>query len=186
MERKKLIAYLPELLRGNREIRQITKNQQQEIDRALEDLEMVFSNQFIESATQLGISRWEKLLSIPPTSDMSLEDRRRAVQLRLLERVPFTMRALEILLESICGEGKFEVMLNPLEYALRVDVDSDLQSLHQAVKTMLRRVIPANLIGEFQVSIPQAGAQLFLGGSVGMGIGITTLPQLGEPGVKGL
>ena len=64
MERK-LINYLPYQVREFREYQGITTGEQPEFELAWDAQEEVFVNQFVDTALDYGLSRWEKIEDFP-------------------------------------------------------------------------------------------------------------------------
>ena len=75
MERK-LIDYLPYVIRDYAEFQGIMGSEQPEIEKAWNTTDDLLDNQFIPTAGNMGLSRWEKILGITPKGTDSLEDRR--------------------------------------------------------------------------------------------------------------
>lgn len=68
-----LISFLPEFMRGYLELRKLLSAQQGEVQ-ALEDMtEILKNNQFILSADEQGIEKFETMLEIAALDDDSLE-----------------------------------------------------------------------------------------------------------------
>ena len=59
---RKLIDYLPPVLQSVMEFAAITGAQQPEIEAAWDALNLVMDNQFIDTATEAGVTVWEKEL----------------------------------------------------------------------------------------------------------------------------
>ena len=71
-----LIDYLPPVLQGVREFGMIMDIEQEEISRLWGAIEAALNDQFIQVATEYGISRWESILGIVPKGTDTLDDRR--------------------------------------------------------------------------------------------------------------
>ena len=82
MERK-LIDYLPYVIRDYAEFQGIMGSEQPEVEKAWNTTDDLLDNQFIPTAGNMGLSRWEKILGITPKGTDSLEDRR----FRILTRI---------------------------------------------------------------------------------------------------
>ncbi len=65
MERK-LIDYLPYVIRDYAEFQGIMGSEQPEIEKAWNTTDDLLDNQFISTAGNVGLSRWEKILEITP------------------------------------------------------------------------------------------------------------------------
>lgn len=100
---------------------------------------------YVESATERGLARYEKMLGILPPDGANLEDRRVAILAKLNTRIPYTKRGLEQFLLNLVGHDGYSL---DIEYeARRLNLKLDLSRKHQlsAVRDMLRRVLPANM-----------------------------------------
>ena len=73
MERK-LIDYLPYVIRDYAEFQGIMGSEQPEIEKAWNTTDDLLNNQFIPTAGNMGLSRWEKILGITPKGTDSLEE----------------------------------------------------------------------------------------------------------------
>ena len=142
MERE-LIDYLPPVVRGYEEFQAIVAAQQPELERAWAQAENLLDNQFLSTAGEVGLSRWERILEITPKGTESLDDRRFRVQARLNERLPYTMRRLREILTTLCGVGGSTATVQ--DYTLVVRVALTAKSNYTDVAALLERVAPENL-----------------------------------------
>ena len=88
------MEYLPQVLRDTAEFQQIMSVEQESADRFFEALDSVFSNQFIDTADETGIRRYEKILNLTPKDTDRLDDRRFRIKAKINEQLPFTIRVL--------------------------------------------------------------------------------------------
>ena len=142
---RSLMSYLPYVLRDYTEIQAILVGQQPELDQAWEAAETLLDNQFIVSAEGLGLSRWEKILGITPKGTDSLADRRFRILARWNEELPYTIRQLRAILETLCGSGNYTTEMAG-EYTLSVKVGLAAKNNFADVQAMLERVTPQNLV----------------------------------------
>lgn len=143
MERK-LIKYLPYVVREYKEFQAITAAEQPEVEQAWDASDAVLSNLFVQTAGDLGLGRWEKILGIVPKGTDTLEDRRFRVLSRLNEELPYTLIQLKRILESLCGAGNYTASVS--DYTLHVGVGVAAKKNYADVQTLLERVTPVNLI----------------------------------------
>lgn len=141
-----LVDYLPDRLRAVRELREFQNAAQPEIDRLWESIESSLDEIFVASAGEYGIKRWERLFGLQEKVSGGLEARRFKLLLRLGERLPFSENALRCLLDVLCGPGNSVVLVDPVNYLLRVKVAVGVRQNLDAVRDMLNRITPANLI----------------------------------------
>jgi hypothetical protein len=134
---------LPSILRKAKELSVLVDGAEQPENNLLwKKLEWLWDEQFIETAGDAALSRWEKMMNLPPAS--SIEERREAILRRLREATIFTLKQLRALLEELCGPGRFTVEMNYGKYRLIVRITPD--SPAATVESVLARRIPANIL----------------------------------------
>ena len=106
----------------------------------------VFLDQFIETLTDNGCKRWEKILDIKPRDTDTLQVRRFRIKARINEDLPYTWRALEKVLDTMCGKGAYAMTLYNEEYRLVILLELTVKRLFDEVEQSVKRMIPANLI----------------------------------------
>ena len=139
---RKLIDYLPPVLQRVMEFAAITGAQQPEIDAAWDALNLVMDNQFIDTATEAGVTLWEQELNIVPLASDTLEDRKQRLKTAWTYGVVYTYNWLVNWLKNSYGES------NPLptikDYTLRVSLPVSVDYLH--ILDDMRRYISANVL----------------------------------------
>ncbi|EOS27670.1 hypothetical protein C806_00117 [Lachnospiraceae bacterium 3-1] len=141
-----LISYLPEYLHGYQELEKIMAVQQVEIQ-ALEDITEVFkNNQFILSADEQGIKKYEIMLGVTALDDDTLENRKFRVLSRWNNTIPYTVFTLKEKLENLCGKDGYILEALNEEYRVFVRVALTSKKNYRMVEEMLNEVIPANMI----------------------------------------
>ncbi|MBQ8765395.1 MAG: DUF2313 domain-containing protein [Clostridia bacterium] len=147
MYNRNLIEYLPEFLRELREYKAIlTDGVQPEVAELFQAIEEALNNQFIQSANEYGVSRWEKMLGIAPKSTYSLDERKFTILTKMNEQLPYTTRSMEKRLASLCGEGNYSVGIDANNFTLNVGVALTAQNSYKDVYAMLEKVVPANMV----------------------------------------
>lgn len=145
MERK-LLDYLPYVIRDYAEYQGLMAGEQPEFERVWDRTDELLENQFVLSAGNLGLSRWEEILGIIPKATDSLEDRRFRVLTRLNEELPYTLPQLRNILQTLCGEGNFSAEIEAETYELIVKIGLAARRNFSDVEALLERVSPENLI----------------------------------------
>lgn len=140
-----LLSYYPRQLRSLREIQAIAYAQERALSKLWEGANNALRDQFICSATQYGVSRWEGILGISPKGTDTLDDRRFRVKARLGEQLPYTLGALHARLEALCGADNYSLELPVGSYTLSVKVGLAARSNFDDVKVLLERLVPANI-----------------------------------------
>ena len=142
MERK-LIDYLPYVIRDYAEFQGI---EQPEIEKAWNTTDDLLDNQFIPTAGNMGLSRWEKILGITPKGTDSLEDRRFRILTRINEELPYTLPQLRNILETLCGKGNYSADVEEGTYQLLVKIGLAAKNNFNDVESLLNRVVPQNMV----------------------------------------
>ena len=83
-----LVSYLPPFLAEYKEIRAALAAEDPEFRIIWEAADRVLRNEFIATADEFGVSRYEKLLGITPYEKEQLESRRNRVMARWFTRIP--------------------------------------------------------------------------------------------------
>lgn len=142
MRDRKLTGWLPPVLRQAREYRVLLDGAgQPETDRLWASVDRLWAEQFIETSGARGLERWEGMMRLPPAGP--LEERRRAIILRLRETPRFTEDTLRTVLTELCGPGRFTSVTDAERLTLTVRLAR--RSPMEAVGAMLARRLPANI-----------------------------------------
>ena len=110
---RKLINYLPYVIRDFAEYQGITTGEQPEFELAWDAHGEVFANQFVDTALNYGLSRWEKMLHITPKGTDTLESRRARIKAKLNNFAPYTIRAFVRMMAAISNGEPFSVSIEP-------------------------------------------------------------------------
>lgn len=146
-----LNAYLPPVALQIQEVAQVLSVEQPFFAAAWRGVEQALLEQLIMQAGEYGISRWESLLQTGGRQSLSLAERRRAVLLRLNEQLPFTISRLRQLLAANLPEGEYVLTLDTAAYTLHVFLELSSKAYAPALRELLRRVVPANLLLDLQL-----------------------------------
>lgn len=142
---RELIEYLPEFMREYREIKVICEKEQKQIESLWREVEKIWDNQFIETADERTITKWEQMLGVHVGDTWTLDDRRNKILSIITEQRPYTDETINIMLKSIFGEGNYKIEYrNPLEMLISVSFNSKNEIKN--INDMLDRILPANLI----------------------------------------
>ena len=150
-----IIDYLPGVLKEVREVKAITDTEQTEIDQLWSSVNDAMNDQFISTATEIGVSRWEKILNITPKATETLSDRKFRLLTKLNAQLPYTFRRLGELLRSLCGEGGYSMTLQSEIYTLTVKVQLVAKNNFADVGVLLNQICPANMIVDLMLMYNQ-------------------------------
>lgn len=136
----------PPILQEIKEFRKIAEIENPILEKLLKEIEKIVDDQFIQTATEKGIARREKLLGIAPFFDDTLETRRFRVQGLWNEKLPYTYRVLLERLDSLCGSDGYVISLNAEEYSLNIKVELTKKRMFDEVVKITRQMVPANIV----------------------------------------
>ena len=144
---RKLINYLPPVLREVLELKAANEANEPEISLAWDALALVMANQFLEEADERGVSVWEKELKIFPKDTDTMELRKARIKAMWNLEIPYTVPWLKNWLTSICGPTGHEETIR--DYTIAVELDytklPDADSLAAEILKMLLAVRPSNM-----------------------------------------
>ena len=156
---RKLINYLPFIVRNYAEFQGITWAEQPEFENAWASVEKILANQFVRTADNLGLSRWEKILGIVPKGTDTLDGRRFRILARLNERLPYTLPRFRQMLESLCGTGNTSAEIATGTYRLRIWIVEEVLEYLPELRSLTARIVPVNLSCFYEVQMESV--QLF-------------------------
>lgn len=142
-----LVSYLPPFLAEFKEIAVTLEAENPEFMLVWNAAERVLQNEFIETADEYGISRFEKILNILPSTEDTLESRRARVQARWLNTIPYTLRVLIQTLTVLCGGTDFKITHNfDVGYNFTLEFALELYGKVEELERMLGATLPCNII----------------------------------------
>lgn len=144
--RKKLQDYLPSILLKTYEFPLLCDTEQPEIDRLRDAADAVLDAQFISTAGETAIARYEKIFGITPMDTDTLDERRFKVLAKINAQLPFSVRRLRQQLETLCGADGYKLELDGDRYTLTVKVALTAKRNQQAVEELLVDIVPANMV----------------------------------------
>ena len=144
--RKKLQDYLPPILLKTYEFPLLCETEQPEIDRLHDAADAVLDAQFLSTAGEYAISRYEKIFGVVPQDTDTLDERRFKVLTRINTQLPFSVRRLRQQLETLCGADGYKLELDGDRYTLTVKVALTAKRNQQAVEELLADIVPANMV----------------------------------------
>lgn len=143
-----LIKYLPLFVAEYEEIQEITESENPEFRLAIKKVSQAKENQFIISADEDGISRFERLLGIRPKDKSSLEDRRKEILARWNDVSVYTYKGLILRLNQLLGVGNYEIYPNFDDYQLELEYRNK-----SGFESYIREIIPANITLKTQLAL---------------------------------
>lgn len=142
-----LVSYLPPFLQEYKENVAALTAENPEFTLIWNAQNKVLYNCFIETADAYGISRYESLLGIYPTSDDTLESRRSRVRIQWARSIPYTIAALIEKLTVLCGEDSFILSHNfRVGYTLTLVTYLENYGQVEELNNLLQEMLPCNIV----------------------------------------
>lgn len=139
--------YLPPFMQKYKEPVAALKAEEPEFQLIWKAADRVLYNHFISTADEYGISRFEKLLGIFPSSEDTLESRRERVQSRWFKSIPYTLKTLINKLVTLCGDRDFTIKADFSEsYTMILNVSLSIFGQVDELNEVLSYMIPQNIV----------------------------------------
>lgn len=146
--------HLPPFMVEYKEINSCLEAENPEFRLAWNAADRTLKNEFIETADEYGISRFEKLLSILPYKNETLEARRAKVFIKWFNMLPYTWRVFLNRLTLICGENNFTIEGDFDHYLIRMETNLEAFGLMETLESLLITMVPCNMVLDVFNKIP--------------------------------
>ncbi|WP_421663370.1 putative phage tail protein [Lysinibacillus telephonicus] len=140
-----LLSYFPSVFHEIQEIIEIANAEKKPLDGTWQAIEDSLNNQFITTANEEGVSRYEKMLKINVPATDTLETRRFRLLARFQEHPPYSNKVLEQILDSLLGKGQYVIERNVVNKTLKVKLELTLKGQFDTAFAMLERITPQNM-----------------------------------------
>lgn len=150
MYNRAYLWYLPDYMGRIREIRSLAGAIDPLLQQAEAENDGIVREGLISTATGEGLRRWEELFG---TGGGSIEERRSRLLSYIAGCMPFTVKTLCGVLEAICGEGMAKAAYAAQPYTIEVWIKPSVMRYRMAVETVLKRMLPANMVFEIKADV---------------------------------
>ncbi|MFL2104122.1 putative phage tail protein [Mycobacteroides abscessus] len=141
-----LIEHLPPFLQNFREFVLITNTEDLEFQAAADESERIKDNQFILSADEQGIQKFERILNIHVSKDEQLQTRRSRVMSRWNDISPYTYHALVSKLISLHNSENFIINRDYNKYEIEIITHLEVPGQVDELDRILDYIMPVNLV----------------------------------------
>ena len=141
-----LIEYVPPILAETKEFQAICAAENAEIERLRTAYLNLFADQFIQTATENGIARLEKIMGVAPKGTDTIETRRFRLLARKQEKLPYTKWTLPEQLAALCGDDGYSLTIDYSTRKIIVRVALGVKGMYDAVELLLLKQRPANMV----------------------------------------
>lgn len=142
-----LVSYLPPFMQTYKEPVAALEAENPEFQIIWRAADRVLKNRFVSTADEYGISRFERLLGIYPSTEDTLENRRSRVQNKWFNKVPYTMRVLLQRLTKLCGDTDFSLIGDfDVGYTLVLNTSLEEFGKIRELEELLGSLLPCNIV----------------------------------------
>lgn len=161
-----LVSYLPPFVADFKEIAVTLEAENPEFKIIWDAANQVLYNEFIATADEYGISRFEAILKILPSKEDTLESRRARVQARWFNAIPYTMKALISKLIALCGDNNFTITKQFDFYRLELETHLELYGQVDELEYIINTMLPCNIVvvSDNKIICDVKGLAAFAGG----------------------
>ena len=159
---KDIIKYLPSYLQDVKQFKQICNVENIELDFIKEKTDSVLTETFPSTASEYGISRYEKIFDIL-NKTAKLYERRFIIESLFLNRPPFSMSWLKNKLFATVGNN-YTIDMDYDNYKLVIRISYLFENALQLLKEDLKKSIPANIVCEIYLN-ENENLDLYAGGA---------------------
>lgn len=145
---------LPDVLKPFKEYQNIMETENQETNNLTEKIKQALNNSFFLLADEKNIEKYEEMLNIIPKSDQTLEERRFGILVKYQESRPFTFTLLQQQLDVLCNKD-YWLEIHPERYFIKIMLALKTKHTITAVKEMVARMLPANMVSEITLKYNQ-------------------------------
>lgn len=162
-----LLSYLPPFLQEFKENRETLNAENPEFVLVWNNADRVLRNEFIETADEYGISRFEGILKIIPSRADTLEIRRKRVMLQWFSKIPYTLRVFLERLSAICGDSDYSVVKEYLKYKIGITTNLEEAGQAEELDRLIEEMMPCNMVVASVNTIPcNSEGSLYTAGTV--------------------
>lgn len=147
---RQLKNYLPFIVREYDVYEALMAAEQPELSLAWDSYDLTFANQFIDTADNYGLSRWETMLQIVPQAGDTIESRRIKIKAKLNTIVPYTIRALIQKVDALADGEPYTVNIAEATYILHIITQWETNGKVDGLKDILERMVPVNIVIDSQ------------------------------------
>lgn len=147
-----LFPLLPPTVNEFKEMQEIVRVESINFNRVRLQLIDIFKYRFVHETDEKGVLLWEKMLKIKRRTTDTLDYRKFRILTKINNKLPYTIRSLKQLLNSLCGEENYSVYLDGQALELHFEFYRSIPDVKH-LKNTLEEMIPLNLWLNFVYSI---------------------------------
>ncbi len=141
-----LVSYLPPFLAEFKELSAALEAENPEFILVWDSINKVLKNEFIETADEYGLSRFEKLLNLLPFAEDTKESRRARIRARWFDAIPYTLKSFIARLTALCHDADFTITKKYEQYRIEIYTNLELFGQIDELQRIIDNVLPCNIV----------------------------------------
>lgn len=160
-----LAHYYPNTVYPSKEFQTLADIGDNELNKIWTEAWQLMLNTFVYDLNEQGASRWEEMLKIYPSPDATLEMRRQAILFRINNKLPYTERSFQNMVDGIYGAGKVKIIIEHNDYNIRFELEPDIMKYYSGLWKYSRVIVPANM-GIYAIVRKAMTCSIYYGGKL--------------------
>lgn len=141
-----LATFLPPVTRDSKDVQELMRIEDMELQALWEAMCDIFYNQFISTMTAYGLQQWEKIFDVMPKATDTLQDRRTRILQLLMGTRPYTVLSFQAILDNIYGPGNVTIHVDNDKYEFWMELTADMMSKNMSIREFAETIVPKNLL----------------------------------------
>lgn len=137
--------HLPHYYKDIREIDIIAESIIYILSNLSKEMQTILANNFIQTANEVGITKYEKILGITVDPTIDLETRRQRVLSKMATSTVFTLRVLKTNLKEICDNGEYTLNMDYDTFFMDIKVRIGKKGMLDVLYDLLYTMLPAHV-----------------------------------------
>lgn len=137
--------HLPQYYKGIREIDILSEALTYILTNLQSELQQILANNFIQTANEIGVNRFERILGITSDPTLDLESRRQRILSKMATSTIFTLRVLKTNLKEICDNGEYTLTMDNRNFYMDLKVRIGKKGMLDVLYDLLYTMLPAHV-----------------------------------------
>lgn len=140
-----------EAVKGIPDLDQFNVSVDKQIEKLNTEITRLDEDNYFDNTSESRVIRWEKILSLTPRADDTLDERRFAVHTRVIDKLPYTFRIIEKELKALSPESEFTRQMSANGMTVTVKLPLTSVSKIADVDSLLDKKLPLDVVYEILV-----------------------------------
>lgn len=138
-------------VKGIPDLDQFNVSVDKQIEKLNTEITRLDEDNYFDNTSESRVIRWEKILSLTPRADDTLDERRFAVHTRVIDKLPYTFRIIEKELKALSPESEFTRQMSANGMTVTVKLPLTSVSKIADVDSLLDKKLPLDVVYEILV-----------------------------------